>query len=158
MTFHVALNRLWHATTVLIHQKPNPGNPGNPGNPARICKIFTIIEGGCTTVPGSRTRPRSVGRERQLSPGRDQAIPNYRWGKRTRGTGPRATVSLGSRGTGPRATFISPSSPHRTSSMHDSQETQAPPTDASPTSHAYHQMKPPQFDSSIQLPASPRYR
>ena len=66
MTFHVALNRLWHATTVLIHQKPNPGNPVNRVNPARICKICKIIEAGRTTVPGSRMRLRSVGQERQL--------------------------------------------------------------------------------------------
>ena len=39
MTFDVALNRLWPAKTVSMHQKPNPVNPVNPVNPARIYTI-----------------------------------------------------------------------------------------------------------------------
>ena len=53
---------------------------------SRICKIYRIcriIGTGCTAGPGSRLRPRSVGRERPLSPVRAQASPNYRYGGRT---------------------------------------------------------------------------
>ena len=49
----------------------------------KICKINKIIGAGCTTVPRRRRRPRSVGRERLLSPVRAQASPNYRGGGRT---------------------------------------------------------------------------
>ena len=49
----------------------------------KICKINKIIGAGCKAVPGRRMRPRSIGRERQLSPVRALAIPNYRGGGRT---------------------------------------------------------------------------
>ena len=39
MTFDVALNRLWPATTVSMHQSPNPVNPVNPA-PIFIFDIF----------------------------------------------------------------------------------------------------------------------
>ena len=56
------------------------------------------------------------------------------------------------------AAFTSPASPPQTSSTHDAQATQAPATDASPTSHAYHQTKLPQFDNNAQPQVSPTYR
>ena len=56
------------------------------------------------------------------------------------------------------AAFISPASPPQTSSTHDAQATQAPATDASSTSPAYHQTKPPQSGNNAQHPASQTYR
>ena len=56
------------------------------------------------------------------------------------------------------AAFISPALPPQTSSTHDAQATQAPATDASLTSQAYHQMRPPQSGSNAQHPASPTYQ
>ncbi len=68
------------------------------------------------------------------------------------------TTERRTRRTGPRAPFISPASPHPTFSTHDAQATQAPATDASSTSQAYHQTKPPQSDSNAQPQASQTYQ
>ena len=54
----------------------------------KICKICRIIGPSCTAVQGSRMRPRSVERERQLSPIRALPSPNYRGGKANAGDRP----------------------------------------------------------------------
>ena len=56
------------------------------------------------------------------------------------------------------APLTSPASPPQTSSTHDAQATQGPATDASSTSPAYHQTKPPQSDSNAQPQVSPTYQ
>ena len=66
-------------------QSPGARNEQDRSRICRICRICKI----CKML----RRPRSVGRERPLSPVRAQASPNYRWvGERARGPVPRATV------------------------------------------------------------------
>ena len=69
--------------------------------------------------------------------------------KRSRGTGPRATVAK---------TAILAVSPRQTSSASDWPQKQDPATTASLMSPAYHQTQLPQSDSNTQHPASPTYR
>ena len=129
-------DRSGHSRPTVVREHPLP-------NRSRSGDLDLQRYGPDRQIRPYRLQPPVAG-DRQIAIVQDLAILHYRE-RRTRGTGPRAPL-------------ISPASPRQTSSTHDAQATQAPATDASLTSQAYHQTRLPRFDSNAQHPASQTYQ
>ena len=167
----------------MARDRPSPYGRRVPPPVGQDRLILTLLRSGDRNLQrGARgfvPRRRSRGEPSRMRVWHPRAPA--RWNlKRSRGTGPRATVPITvsltvgrgpvprhaaliekSRGTGPRATVrrtaIFASSPHRTSSASDLPRKQDPATAASLMSPVAHQTPLPRSDSNTQYPASPMY-